>query len=431
MSTKQDIVLICTVGGSPQPIVTAIQSLKPVFTEFVCTDKDPGTGKPGSNVGITGQGNVFRSGPTVKDPDLPSIPVMAGIEPDCYGMTIVASDDMDDAFVKIRNRLIALNRQFPEARIVADYTGGTKTMTAALVLAVLETEGIGLQLVTGNRPDLIKVKDGTQAVVSANVDTVRLQKTMQPFLSAWGRFAYDEAAKGLAGIKAPAQPLLRAELLRLRDVSAAFAAWDRFDHRGALHRLESYGSAVGNFLGPYLAVLKVLTSDDQRQEPFLLLDLWRNAQRRAARGRFDDAMARCYRMIEWTAQWLLKKDHGIHTGDVPADLVSDQVPIIAGPDGKRRAGLRNAWELIALKHDGPAGQFIRAEKNAMFDRITARNGSILAHGTTPVDETAWQKMGDWMGQRFVPMLLAEAKSLGVKKAPPQLPDSAEPLKGQI
>ena len=36
------------------------------------------------------------------------------------------------------------------------------------------------------------------------------------------------------------------------------------------------------------------------------LDLWRNAERRAVQGRYDDAVARCYRMVEWTAQWLLR-----------------------------------------------------------------------------------------------------------------------------
>jgi hypothetical protein len=370
---------------------------------------------------------VCKSSPAIKAPDLPNIPTMTKLQEDRFDVTLVPSDDLDTAFWTIRKKLIEIGRKHPDAAIIADYTGGTKTMTAALVTAVLEIEDIRLQLVTGNRPDLVKVKDNTQTVVSAGIDKLRYQKAVHPFLRCWDRFAYDEAAMGLSSISSPRDSLLKGELFRLRDVSNAFAAWDRFDHRKALDLMNSYAPSAGPFFGPYLATLHILTAEDQKQEPMQILDLWNNAHRRAIQGRFDDATARCYRVIEWTAQWVLKKDHGVDSSDVPSDFVPSEINMYPNAKGKLQAGLMKSWALIQLKHDGPAGIFIRAHRNALFDQIKARNSSILAHGKIPIDKVAWQKMEDWMEKEFIPMLLKEAAPDSVRRIPPQLPKDAGPL----
>ena len=51
----------------------------------------------------------------------------------------------------MRKAIAELAEQYPGARFIADYTGGTKTMTAALVCAVLECDNIELQLTGGAR----------------------------------------------------------------------------------------------------------------------------------------------------------------------------------------------------------------------------------------------------------------------------------------
>ena len=64
----------------------------------------------------------------------------------------------------IRERLQELIDKHPNARIIADYTGGTKTMSAALVLATYDKK-IDLSLVTGPRTDQVKnhVRGGREA----------------------------------------------------------------------------------------------------------------------------------------------------------------------------------------------------------------------------------------------------------------------------
>lgn len=415
-------VFICTVGGSHQPIVTAVHDLRPDFVCFVCSGRDPGTGKPGSEGQITGKDLCIKADPREKKPSLPNIPAQAGIDDDSYEVEIVPADDLDNAVVVIRKSLLSLLEKFPGARIIADYTGGTKTMTAALVAAVLETDGVDLQLVTGNRADLVQVRDGTEISVAANIEALRFERSVAPYLAAWQRFAYDEAAEGLATVKRPTDRMLNSRLTRARDLSNAFAAWDRFDHDEALRLLDMYANVISDQLGVHLGALKALTAvKSTGQEPMKLFDLWRNAERRATQGRYDDAVARLYRLLEWTAQWLLRTRCGINTSDIPPEKIPSGISISADREGKYQAGLYNSWQLVSNLIDGSAGCFASEQLAAMFGHVEARNRSIFAHGYKPVGRRVWEEQYEWTSEKFLPMLLEEAKTVRIHKMPPQLP----------
>jgi hypothetical protein len=53
-------ILICTVGGAHEPILTAIRQTTPRFVCFICSGKDPATGRAGSDVQITGKGSIIK-----------------------------------------------------------------------------------------------------------------------------------------------------------------------------------------------------------------------------------------------------------------------------------------------------------------------------------------------------------------------------------
>ena len=187
-------VLLCTVGGSHQPIVKSIRSISWLYVCFFCTDNDPETGKQGSLSQVTCTGNVIKARRCDTRPTLPNIPRQAGLDEDRFEHRIVPADDLDGAVIAMRGAIGALAARFPAARFVADYTGGTKTMTAALVCVALERDDVALQLVTGARPDLDRVTDGTEQAMTASVARLRLDLAMAPYLAAWRRYAYDEAA---------------------------------------------------------------------------------------------------------------------------------------------------------------------------------------------------------------------------------------------
>lgn len=421
---NDDTVLFCTVGGSHQPIVTAIRETSPRNVVFFCTGRDPGTGYPGSGQQITGKGRCIKAAPGDEHPSLPNIPAQCGLDAAGYECVLVAADQLDDAFEVMHETIARWSaaRQ-PGARLVADYTGGTKTMSAALVLAALEVGDVDLRLTTGARADLVRVRDGTQLGAPAGIEALRLHRAMAPLLAAWTRHAYDEAAHGLAGLHGVTNTKLRTGLNRARDLSAAFAAWDRYDHHEALRLLDMYAPVVAGPLGTRYAALKILAGEPSpRQEALRIWDLWQNALRRAAAGRFDDAVARAYRIIEWTAQWVLRTRAGLDTADLPAAIAND-AGIAPGRDGRHQAALFAAWDLVARHAPGSAAaEFIAEQRNAMLDHLARRNQSILAHGYTPVAEDDWKAMRQWLDAAFVPMLRKEIAGAGIAEPFAQLPD---------
>ena len=423
MTDTASVILLCTVGGSHEPILTAIRETSPSFVCFICSGKDPATGKPGSDTQILGKGNIIKKSPKDDKPSLPNIPTQAGLREDQFEVVEVLADDLGQAFEKISATLLTLSRRFPNGRFLADYTGGTKTMTAALVTAALESDAVELQLVTGSRTDLVKVRSGMESAIPANVERIRLERAMAPYIAAWQRFSYGEAAQGLASLPSPRDTELAAKLRTLRDLSKAFDAWDRFDHASALDLLEAYRPKIGQALAPYFNAIKMLVTESPAQEPMRLFDLWRNAQRRAAQGRYDDAVARVYRLLEWSAQWLLRKHCGIDTSDVSADRLPEGMNLAVNREGKLQAPLFAAWELVAHLTSGPASRFANKHRERLRDRVNVRNVSILAHGFTPVSKAEWTVFADWIEKQMIPMLLDEAAGLKLRGAPLQLPTS--------
>lgn len=415
-------VLFATVGGSHQPILTAIRELKPDHIVFYCTGPDPATGKAGSEVQIRGKGLCIKAKPGDEKPTLPNIPTQAKLAEEQFEVVTVPADDLDGAFAAMLAAMREVAARFPGANRVADYTGGTKTMTAALVEAALESGDVEIQLVTGGRADLVKVQDGTQSSAPASVEGVRLRRAMQPFLDAWGRYAYDEAAAGLGAIPLPRGPSLRPRLLRARALSAAFAAWDRFDHVAAASELETHGAVLPETWKSWIGWAKALAGPESpRRTGLQIWDLWLNALRRATAGRYDDAVARAYRMLEATAQWVLETRAGLKTGDLPQE-VAGEVGISPGRDGRSQAPLFAAWELVARRAGGQAAVFFETERSRMLDHLARRNRSILAHGFTPVAAPDWSAMQSWLEDGFLTMLRGELATVGVRDPFPQLPD---------
>lgn len=415
--------LLCTVGGSHQPIVTAIQALAPTFVCFLCTDRDLNTGQLGSRQQVEGKGKVIKAHPADREATLPNIPAQAGLVEGMFEVRLVPADSLDGVVDEALRAMTELRQRFPGAHLVADYTGGTKTMTAGLILAALERPDVELRLVTGARADLVKVHNGTQASAAATTERIRLHRQMAPFLSAWAQFGYGAAAAGLDGLTAPHDPALRGEWQIARDLSAAFDAWDRFDHTAALTRLALYRPRIGRQAGLLLKFLEMLCLDDgdRRKEPARLLDLWRNAERRAAQGRYDDAVARAYRLLEWTAQWLLRSRAGINTGDVPAARLPPGMILRPGREGRLQVGLYDAWQLVAHHLNGPVALFARDEAGAMLDHLKVRNLSILAHGYMPIGTDTWRHFHGWLERAFLPMLRQAATAADFRVDPPQLP----------
>ena len=427
-------ILVCTVGGSDAPVVTAVKAGGWNHVVFVCTDD--------SEAMVTQQVQVSES-PAAPSVTRPSIPDQTGLDAASWSTLIVPADDPDRIYAILTERLEQLRATHSQAEVTVDYTGGTKSMSAAAVLAVASRAGMRLQVTSGKRSDLVRVVDGTQQAIGLRTDQIVIDRQIELLRAIWGQYGYQEAADGFAELVTiarnypSASPDLLARLNFWRRLGLAFAAWDRFDRKQAANELD-HPSRNGTPELKRFAELartlrdRTLQNPDRRDTspPLVLFDLLRNAERCAARGRHDDAVARCYRLWEWTVQWLLWADFSIDTGNVepgrvPADIIEDLRP---DEKGRFKIGSAKAWELYRGLHPCSgatrfwnavdAGGKTNAKRYEEFGLI--RNASILAHGARPIDQDDSKKILDWTAG-FMDMVRAEARRLMQPDDMPQLP----------
>ena len=159
-------ILLVTVGGSFQPIITAIHSLQPDRVIFIASDGDKG-----SKSQVIGEGTPceVRRGAEVIE-RLPNIPTQVELgdrfQPKRDLILVQNPDDLSECYPKI-HAFIRNLQQEASHEIMADYTGGTKTLSAAFVMAALDC-GISLYLTIAARDNLVKVERGE---ITQRVDT--------------------------------------------------------------------------------------------------------------------------------------------------------------------------------------------------------------------------------------------------------------------
>lgn len=438
-------ILVCTVGGSPDPIVAAIGSLQPAHVAFLATD-DEAAGDGLTSVGSKGE--IAKPGGIVERTRLP---------PGRFELRLVPADDPDRGYLVARDLLADLRRRFPDAEIVCDYTGGTKSMTAALMLAAVASrdDRLRIQFVSGLRRDLVKVAAGTERPLGIAIDAIVAERDLERAERAWAGFAYQEAADLLrphldpdrgAAAKLPSALVDRIRLAET--LSRGLASWDRFDHTNALVILSPLADSVPA-VAKRLPALRKLAANGLRvveekgkrrwlppEDPLVPLDLWHNAERRAQRGRYDDAVARCYRLVEATAQWILWTELKVDTGAATRDRLGDA--LFEHLDRRKlgkplKLGLEQALDLVrielpchwlthALGPKEPDGKSSKATPvlKALIDWKDRRNDSILGHGFEPLSADFWNgKVEPWLAEHLVPQLERAAHEQGLTLA--QLP----------
>lgn len=415
-------ILICTVGGSHKPIVKAIESTKPHLVCFVCSDDDLSTGNKGSYTQISGKGLCIKENHDELKPSLPNIPSQVGLPEDQFEIILVRPDDLSHVCEQIQAWL--KQQESESTQFIADYTGGTKTMTAGLVTVALQDERVQLQLITGPRSDLRQVRANHGSSTRARVENLRIQQQLEGALELWKHHGYAEAAQLTKRIINPQEAILSARLEQVRSASQALADWDCFQHQQALDHLQDYRRIFAEPWTDFYNLLGKLTSADEgTRELFQLFDLWRNAQRRATAGRFDDAVSRWYRLVEGSAQWILQHKVGIDTANVPADKIPPELNLTSDKEGNYKVASTNAWKLVSIYGPEQAQKFWRQEEERLRDYQNRRNHSILAHGFRPISQEDWSLLSDWTDGQLIPLLFsfAQEQPNRMKALPSQLP----------
>ncbi|MBI4444692.1 MAG: TIGR02710 family CRISPR-associated protein [Acidobacteria bacterium] len=398
--------LLISVGGTPGPIIFSIRQHGAERVLFFTS--------PGSRRLVT-------------DEILPALLQDPGRLPDHE--FIVTEDEQDlgeTVFTLLREVPRALRRlgerelEWPD---LVDYTAGTKTMSAALILA---SSRYPCRVAYIGTPDSSgRTKEGLGVVIEGKERMFRQENP-------WNRIAWLEARDAVElfnrGQYGNAAGLLRHIRSRVDDeyskrlyivlgeIFEAFYQWDIFNHRGAknllfknlqpLCDLAQTPHWITPTLKPFADEVQELAQTLKGIEPGEITweaihDLLANALRRAElEQKYEDAVARCYAAIEKTAQRQLSQ-HGISTSDVRLERIPGKLraeyerrytQIEETPDGmarKVRIGAIQALELLAELQD-PVGRRYREIQKQLTGHLADRNRSILAHGFVPMREANFQ-----------------------------------------
>ena len=231
-----DVLLIATVGGSPEALVSGILAAKPARVIFVCstdTRKSISSGdeaRPGIVERLARERYVLDSGRY----DAFEIP-------DPQDLTSAVEHIHREATPSVER----WRSRGPGFEVVADFTGGTKCMSMALGL-VARSWPCRLQYVGG----LERTKGGAGAVVSGSEQIVQFRNDPWEVLGyklsdeAATIFDQGDAAAAAAWIErgrnSAADGPLKSALTALHQFLDLYACWDRFDHGGALRNAKTF-----------------------------------------------------------------------------------------------------------------------------------------------------------------------------------------------
>ena len=391
------LLLLCTVGGTPEAIAASIKGLQPERVIFIVSPETESQVEKEvvpllQREGITltpGQYDMHRI------PDAQDFPgcveAMRALGPRVEGWVVRGED----------------------YRAAADFTGGTKCMSSALALVASQWH-CTFSYVGGTE----RTKDGVGVVVSGREKVLHSTnpwdslgyRSVEEASLLFDKGDYEGAASTLDTARRRARRAdVSRELSTLCQLCQAYLEWDSFRHRTARatlakvlerandlrHAFDSRAEGLLRVLREHLEFLGLFKEGAPGRH--FIVDLLANARRCANRRRYDDAVARLYRAVEATAQLQLRERYGIgNTARASLDTLPEKVGEKwreRAQDGLLTLGLQDDYRLLQALDDALGKRFVEL---GLDDRerspLMGRNSSILAHGFQPVEEKVYETL---------------------------------------
>ena len=383
-------VMILSLGGSPEPLKKSIAEYQPEHLIFFASHD-----------------SVLKSGEVLEIKDYKPQKIETQITEDpnsLYECYKAARECVDRA---TRTGVL-------ENDILVDYTGGTKVMSAALLLATVGFD-FSFNYVGGDT----RSKNGLGIVQDGH-------EKMYPDMNPWSAFAEEEKRQivtlfnarryssviqimNLCTRELPAQINLFFKFVRM--LATGFLYWEQFRHKEAHDCLKKGMVLLDEYLQHYpsnvyqqledelikhidfLENLLSKTRNLQTYDNILIKELINNARRRIEDKRFDDASARIYRALELYGQICFEKKIGssndkVKPGKIPDQLRDEFNRKYLDPQlGLMKLPLQATFAVLRVAGHEAGIRFFSLEDKIKNIQI-ARNKSILAHGIQPVGEHA-------------------------------------------
>lgn len=389
--------VLLSVGGAPAPILAILRKYQPKHVWYFCSAGSRATADE-----IHGQ---------------------LDWHPDRDFIEVEQFEELGPCYRALREAIPDLLRKWnvPVEQVLVDYTGGTKTMSAALTLAATETfqrfsyvggkqrEKAGLGITVDGKERFVYQGNPWNELAVREVERAR---------DLWERCQFDASAEIVQAAAERVPKRLRFEAIA--KLARAMAARHRLDFRRAANELNPllgklaplYDGQDDFGLQTFVKSARDLChacSQDNADEAFLreLLD---NTLRTAAQARYEDASARLYRAMEMQGQiWLAKATQGSFVNGrckrEKVQTLKEQIRNLPWfrPDeqGEIRLSLEEIFRTLDrvghdqakiivadLKATGEDGK----TKSRWRTATEKRNTSILAHGTSPVGQEGFEQM---------------------------------------
>lgn len=412
-------VLLVTVGGAPQPIITSIQTLHPDRIIFFCS-----TGSKGSESQIIGAGRpckIRKNGEIEEIPNLPThLKLGSRFQANRDIVRIHNPDDATECYRVVSETIQKLLQHNHD--IHADYTGGTKTMALALGMAAMDY-GIKLYVTTKLGRNLLQPVEEGESTLLVSTAFIDLERKIGQFLPVFlKQYNYPAAIAQLNNLmySIPLSPETTEQIKKvsqLGECCKAFEAWDRFDHTKALKLLTPFIRSPE--IKPCIDFLKrVMQSRADVDKEFtveriaipyhgyeVVQDLLLNAERRKQQERYDDAVGRLYRALELLMQIRFCKSYKVSTLDVDLGKFDsllknskERYENMRSPvSGRITLGLRKGYELLSELPGDPLGVLYKAKAKKLAKVLETRNMSLFAHGFRPIGKQNYERFREIVG----------------------------------
>lgn len=410
MTNPMQRILLVSVGGSAAPILHSINEQKPDYVIYFCSADSRKIVRQEIEPALQFRLLDYE---TITTPDeqnlVESVSVLLTKLPDILKLWNLGFDSLG-----------------------GDYTGGTKTMSSALVL-VLAKYGCRFSYVGGT----VRDKEGLGVVLNGREQMLYLQNP-------WDVLAVDDlreiralfnrcrfrTVSLLAQRAAERTDLYETFFKALRNIADGFSYWDTFQYRQALtplrqglgllkpfsdgqscQELQEFSRQVSESLVRLGAILndavlfksnpsaKDIKAGRTADGMVIIVDLLANAMRRAEiEFKYDDAVARLYSAIEKMAKVRLKVVYGLDNSNldlalIPESLHQELCDHYQKENGRIQIPLGRSYTLLQSLGD-PLGDAYFKYSHELEKILNIRNMSLLAHGFEPVTAETYKKMLD-------------------------------------
>ncbi len=387
METSPIKLMLMSLGGTPDPLIKSINRYEPEKIIFLASHNSVPIShtilstmvqKPTAEFVITEDPNSLY---------------------ECYTKALECID-------RIRKTKIAAHE------VMVDYTGGTKVMTASLLMAALG-RAYRFNYVGGKLRD----KEGLGPVMTGH-------EIMFTEASPWAVFAEEERRQIVAlfnsrrfsavteiitGLDRQLPPRIEAYFNFILPLANGFLMWDQFSHKAAQRNLEKGLGHLEKYMQDrsavelvpflestlsckqYLDNLVAKIDGPNKFDHAMVTDLINNARRKMADKRFDDAAARIYRALELYGQIVFKEVAGCDNSKVKLNVIPGHLKekfrkkYYDDYTKHLKLPLQATFEYLSAMGNEAGKRFFKKEKEIKKIQYN-RNQSILAHGKTPVSE---------------------------------------------